>query len=78
MKDRLKQFSVVLTVMTFLFSSAAFAATDAGKKGALKGRPHRHHTLPSEIEIPVKLKQLKSERHPDELKYEKENTLKHL
>jgi hypothetical protein len=77
MKDRLKQFSVVLTAMTFLFSSAAFAAKNADK-GALKGRSHRHHSLPSEIEIPVKLKQLKSERHPDELKYEKENTLKQL
>jgi hypothetical protein len=68
MRDRLKQFSVVLTAMAFLFSSAALAG---------KGKPHKH-TLPPDIEIPVKLKQLKSERHPSEVKYAKDKKLKRL
>jgi hypothetical protein len=68
MKDWLKKFSVVLTVMTFLFSSAAFAAKDANK-GVLKGKPHRHHALPTDEEIPIKLKEIPTRPHPSEVNF---------
>jgi hypothetical protein len=53
MKDQLKKFSVVFTVMAFLFSSAAFAD---------KRKSHEPAFDPGKI--PVKPMQLKSEPHP--------------